>query len=555
MPQVDPSLTPDKRRSDILRDGAMIVLAGLLLCAPRLWAKSLWSPDQARYAEVAREMLVSGDYLVPRVYGQPETSYPPLYYWLIVLFSLAPGRVSASSATLPSLSAALGVSLLTYAIGRVLWNRRAALYSALILTLMAGFVGAAILSRADMTLVLLEVAALFLFIRWHRNQDSGPFPLAFYGALAGATLAKGPQAPLVVGGIVLVFLGIRRELRLLRRLRLLPGLLILLALTLPWYAWVWSATRQDYFLGESLSGFAGTLVTGGHARHPTMSYIGMIFARAFPWILFLPSALALIRRDEKAGSTTQEPGGAFAFLASWMVVIVAFYSVAASKRYYYVTAVYPALALAAGQCLARGTHFGASTSTFLRLPLAVLAVLAVGSELFLDLGPDRIGSFVLSPYRSGLRVVHLAALLAAAAGLLLLARERKGPWIPAILAGLAATVHLGSMAFYEIPKNSREEESGRRFVETLRRAILPGEGIYLFQEDIPSLPLHLDMECRVLSTPEALRAAKASREPFLVAVKAWRLPEATAILGSCRVVFREAIPDGGADLILLRPDP
>ena len=250
MPQVDPPLTLEKRRNDVLRDGAMIVLAGLLLCAPRLWAKSLWSPDQARYAEVAREMLVSGDYLVPRVYGKPETSYPPLYYWLIALFSLAPGRVCATSATLPSLSAALGVSLLTYGIGRVLWNRRAALYSALILTLMAGFVGAAILSRADMTLALLEVAALFLFIRWYRNEESRPFPLAFYGALAGATLAKGPQAPLVVGGIVLVFLGIRRELSLLRRLRLLPGLLVFLALTLPWYAWAWGATRQDYFLGE-----------------------------------------------------------------------------------------------------------------------------------------------------------------------------------------------------------------------------------------------------------------------------------------------------------------
>src|SRR5581483_10473322 len=194
------------------RDLALIVLAAAFVCGPRLWAKTLWSPDEARYAEASREMRASGDFLVPRVYGEPETSYPPLYYWLVALFSLPAGRVTAAAATLPSFAAGLGVALLTYATGRLLWDRRSALLSALILISTAGFVGPAILCRADMTMAFFELGALFLFLRWYRDRESARFPPAFYVSLAAATLAKGPQALLVVGGIVLAFLAARREL-------------------------------------------------------------------------------------------------------------------------------------------------------------------------------------------------------------------------------------------------------------------------------------------------------------------------------------------------------
>src|SRR5579862_3120654 len=417
MTEADVPTSPGRSPKEFLRDASLILLAGLLLGAPRLWAKSLWSPDEARYAEVAREMSVTGNYLIPRVYGEPETSYPPLYYWLIALSSLPPGRVSALSATLPSLLAALGVGLLTYGIGRTLWDRRSAFLSALVLMPMAGFVGPAILCRGDMTMVLLEVAALLFFTRWYRDRDSGAFPLAFYVALAGAVLVKGPQAVLIVGGIVLVFLGVRGELGLVRRLRLLPGLAVFLVLTLPWFVWAWRTTRQDFLLGESLSGFAGTLVPGGHSRRSWWTYLGVIAVRAFPWILFLPSALALIWRDERAGSIPRRPDGALAFLGSWIAVVLVFYTLAAAKRYYYVTAVYPAVALAVGRFWARGAGPGTVPASFLRLPLVALALLALGSELYLDLGPSRIGSFDLTSPRWGYHCLPVAALIAAAAGL------------------------------------------------------------------------------------------------------------------------------------------
>src|SRR6516164_5153997 len=102
---------------------------------------------------------------------------------------------------------------------------------------MAGFVGPAILCRADMTLAFFEAAAFLGFVAWYRNRESRPFPLGFYLALAAAILAKGLQAGVIVGGVVLAFLAARREHSLVRRLRLLPGLGLVLALTLPWFVW------------------------------------------------------------------------------------------------------------------------------------------------------------------------------------------------------------------------------------------------------------------------------------------------------------------------------
>jgi 4-amino-4-deoxy-L-arabinose transferase-like glycosyltransferase len=533
-------------RKEFLRDAALIVLAGLLVCGPRLWAKSLWSPDEARYAEVVREMRATGDYLTPRVYGEPETSYPPLYYWLLALFSLLPGRVGPLAATLPSLAAAVGLSLLTYRIGTALWDRRSGLLAALILTSMAGFVGPAILCRADMTLAFFEAAAFLGFVAWYRNRESRPFPLGFYLALAAAILAKGLQAGVIVGGVVLAFLAARREHSLVRRLRLLPGLGLVLALTLPWFVWVRLKTGQDFLLGESLSGFAGTLVPGGHGRRPVLNYIGVVFVRAFPWILFLPPALLLLRREELASA--RERGGAFAFLVSWFLVVFVFYSLAASKRHYYVTALYPVLALAVG----RLWGLGADART-LRIPLAALALLAVGSELYLDLSPGRIGSFEMAPFSGGFRILHVAAFGTAVAGLVLTVLGARERGILALLGGLLVLVHWGSIAYYEIPQAAADEAAGRRFVDTLRAAIRPGERIALFREDVPSVPLYLDRDCVVLRDAEAVRARRAAGEAFVVGVKEWRLPEVTAILGPAPVVFRETLPAGGAVLIFLRP--
>jgi 4-amino-4-deoxy-L-arabinose transferase-like glycosyltransferase len=539
-------------RREWLRDGALVVMAALLFCAPRLWAKSLWSPDEARYAEVAREMRASGDYLVPRVYGEPEASYPPLYYWLIALFSLPAGSVTALSASLPSLVAALGLGLATYALGRILWDRRSALLSALLLTSLGGFVGTAILCRADMTMVLLETVALLLFLRWYRSREGARFPMTFYAALAGAVLAKGPQAIIVVIAIIAIFLIVRRELGLIRQVRLVPGLAILVALTLPWYLWAWRATGLDYLLGESLSGFAGTLVAGGHSRRSPLAYVGVVLIRSFPWIFFLPPALAALRREERSDPPGRGSAGSFAFLVAWIAVVLAFYSLAASKRHYYVAAVYPPLALALGRFWARAPEPGGLSLRSLRVPLAALALVALGSELYLDLGPDHLGSFVLTPFRGGLHLLAPAVFLAAVAAWVLAGRAQGRPAVLPVLAGLVLAAHLGSMALYEIPQNLRDAAAGRRFVEALRGAVRPQDELYLFREDVPSIPLHLGRDCRVIADPALLRARP--KPPFVVAVKEWTLPEATLLLGPCRAVFRESIPSGGAVLIVLRPD-
>src|SRR6267142_881045 len=137
-----------------------IVLMACFLYLPCVWLRDLWNPDEPRYAEVAREMVARGDYLLPHLNGAVYGEKPPLFFWLGIVAGSLPGVPFASGTRLVSVLAALGTLLLTFRLGRRYGDPETGWLAALVLATSAMFVVHASSGVIDGTLTFLVVAAI-----------------------------------------------------------------------------------------------------------------------------------------------------------------------------------------------------------------------------------------------------------------------------------------------------------------------------------------------------------------------------------------------------------
>src|SRR5438105_6943211 len=266
--------------------------------------------DEPRYAQIAREMLhvhtqvcqqynagvlprglhlrdVEGSVrcldagtVTPILYGHPWLEKPALYYWRAMGFFMEFG-VSDWSARLPS---ATGAFLLIFMI--YLHMRRfrpgGQLDAAIITASCVAIVGFARGASTDM-----QLAAPFCIgmLGWYAWYETGKkfwlFDLYFFGA--AATLAKGPVAPFLGLGIILLFLGLRREWSAIRRTIWWPGVLLYLVMMLPWYIAVQRENPtfiEEFILNHNLKRFATDLY---QHRQPVWYYLVVILVGLMPW--------------------------------------------------------------------------------------------------------------------------------------------------------------------------------------------------------------------------------------------------------------------------------
>src|SRR5262245_25739746 len=116
-----------------VRDALLIIAAGAILLFTGLGRADLFNPDEPREAEMAREMLVSGDHVVPRLNGEPFLEKPPLFYWLVVTAYRAAGGPSEAAARVVPAIAGLLCLLMTWILARRILGETTALLAALIL--------------------------------------------------------------------------------------------------------------------------------------------------------------------------------------------------------------------------------------------------------------------------------------------------------------------------------------------------------------------------------------------------------------------------------------
>ena len=317
-----------------------------------LGAFGLLGADEPRYAQVAREMLDRSDWITPTLQGKAWLEKPVLYYWQAML-SFRTSGVSDRAARLP---AALDAAELIVIIYLFLWRfrRGSELDGALITASCAAVVGFARAAATDMPLAAAFAIALLAWYAWYESGWRG-YLAVFYIFLALGTLAKGPVAPALSAVILVLFVAAKRDWRALPRTLWIPGIVLFLAVMLPWYIAV-QLRNPEFFrvfiLEHNLARFSQNLY---HHRQPFWFYLPVFLLAIMPWTVVLVVAVServrLIWSEGKEAFSSTEDSWPL-FLLIWMLVPILFFSASQSKLPGYILPAVPAATLLVAEYLA-----------------------------------------------------------------------------------------------------------------------------------------------------------------------------------------------------------
>ncbi|MDH3265589.1 MAG: glycosyltransferase family 39 protein [Gammaproteobacteria bacterium] len=337
-----------------------VLLAAVLARLLTLSAYPLYDTTEARYAEIARLMVVSGDWITPQIdMGVPFWAKPPLSTWLTAASFKMLG-FSEFAARLPAFLLMLVTALVTFRFGRTLFSDKAAIVAcAILFTSALGFVAAgAVMTDAALLLsTTLSLASFGLLIR-------EPNSIARYGFFVGlglGLLAKGPIALLLVGLPVLIWtLWFRKLLWLWHEIPWLSGSALMLVIAVPWYllAEINTPGFLEYFLiGEHWlrfveSGWQGDLYGSAHAQPRGTIWLYAI-AAALPWSIF---AIYAIAKGFKSRSISTSLTPVQGLLLLWALAPILFFTFAGNILAAYVLPGLPAFALLLGDWLSRRSY-------------------------------------------------------------------------------------------------------------------------------------------------------------------------------------------------------
>jgi 4-amino-4-deoxy-L-arabinose transferase-like glycosyltransferase len=291
--------------------------------------------DEPRYAQIAREMLERNDYVTPTLNGVAWLEKPALYYWR-AMFAFETFGVKDWAARLPSATFALGmIAVIFFHMRR--FRPGAQLDAALITASCAAVIGFARGASTDMQLAAPFTVAMLGWYAWYETGKK-IWLIDLYFFLAIATLAKGPVAPFLGGAIVLLFGLLRRDIKAALLTLWLPGVLLYVAIVLPWFVAVQLKNPQFlhvFIFEHNLERFATN--TFQH-RQPFWYYVPVLLLSLIPWTFFaIPALLDAFRsclKDWRLPKTSDDRTliDSFPeFLVIWTVLPIVFFSISQSK--------------------------------------------------------------------------------------------------------------------------------------------------------------------------------------------------------------------------------
>lgn len=462
---------PASRRRGIAWLSPFLPIAAVILWFSGLGSRPLGEPDEGRYAEVAREMFYSGDWLTPRLDGFHFFDKPVLHYWATAIVYSVFGVHEWTARLWVALTALMAIAVSGWAAGRLHGRFTGWLAAAVLGSNLLFFAGAQI-NTLDMDVAAFLAIAIGFFMvaqfdpRGLRQRTL--LNLLGWSGLALATLSKGLIGLVFPALAIAVFILWERSAAILGRLNIGWGLMLLLAIAAPWYVAICVRHPdffQYFFINEHFSRFLSNVDDRGQ---PVWFFAAVTLAGLFPWLVFLPS---------RAGSwkelCTATPANRF--LIVWTIVVLTFFSCSHSKLPLYILPIFPALAILLAQRIAGMTAHALSRRFVLMVVLsAALALVAISLPMdtrhlsqHTSLHPVLIG------FASGLGV--LALLGAAAAMALWLGTRRRFVLAPFALGCLcvwqALFMHVGTSA-------AADELSARPVAEIMLPHLRPDTEVF-----------------------------------------------------------------------------
>jgi 4-amino-4-deoxy-L-arabinose transferase-like glycosyltransferase len=366
------------------------VALGLTLTVPSLFTRDLWNPDEPRYAEIAREMRLLGDYLVPHLGGEIYAEKPPLFFWLsAILQAWGAGLVAGR---IVSAAAAIGTLLVTRALARLWFPERTATAAALILGSSFLFAWVGRVGVLDVPLAFCTTLAVYGFHR-HR-RDGGPWIALYYAGMGLATLTKGPVGILVpvLAAASSHYAGLPRRARAARHPHLLWGPLLTAGIVAAWLVPALHHGGAAYADTILYRQNLGRIVSSWSHRQPWYYYLENLPPCFYPWIVFVPWAVVDRWRHPPRADRARWRG-----LVLWLGAGLIVFSLISGKRERYLLPLFPPLAILVAGLLERALEPGPSRDT--RSPwFARLFLITHGSLALVGLGPLALALVGAGPF-------------------------------------------------------------------------------------------------------------------------------------------------------------
>jgi 4-amino-4-deoxy-L-arabinose transferase-like glycosyltransferase len=360
--------TPILSRSGLLA----LFLAFTVIWFGSLDYRKLIQPDEGRYAEIAREMATSGNFITPRLNGIKYFEKPPLQYWTTAATFKLFGENEWTARIWPGLTGFLSVLLAFITANRLFGQRTALLASA---TLGSGLFTVLIghINTLDMGLsFFLQLALTGMIFANHEdtaNRNRRKWMLLVWAALALAMLTKGLLCLVVCGASLVLYSLLARDFSPWKRLELARGIPLFLAITAPWFVAVSLANPEFphfFFIHEHFERF----LTKEHGRYqPAWYFFAILLVGTLPWTLMTLQGWLTAWGRERSGEFQPQR-----FLFIWAAVILGFFSASSSKLPSYILPMAPALAILTGVFLANVRRKTLLTHIALIIPVAAAAV-------------------------------------------------------------------------------------------------------------------------------------------------------------------------------------
>lgn len=444
-------------------DFAWLIGLALLLIATGIGLRDPWPADEPRFALIARDMVTSGDWLVPRVGGDLYADKPPLYFWLLALSLTATGSPRIAF-LLPSLLSAIGCIVLVYDLARRMWSREVGLIAGTLLLLTAQFVWQARQAQIDATLCFFTTLSLYGLMRHLLLGPSWRWHAVGWAAAGCGVITKGVGfLPLL---ILVPWLVLRARWRIgfppVHAAKWLAGPLAFIGVVSSWLVPMLFAARADLALAAYRDEIlfvqtAARYVDAWHHVRPFWYFIAQVIPLLWlPLIALLPWLVPRWREAWRG----RDPRVVLPLL--WAAIVVVFFSLSAGKRGVYVLPALPAFVLACAPYLSELSRIANVRRVVFGLAVAT-GIACAGAVVYAHFA-ETLRAQLIATY--GLDAIGPALLIASTAIVLAVLLRPRYAFVAygGVILGALLVV-----SFWVNPAMN-DARSGARFVRQLERA-------------------------------------------------------------------------------------
>jgi 4-amino-4-deoxy-L-arabinose transferase-like glycosyltransferase len=461
----------------------LILLLAVVWFGP-LDYRALIKSDEGRYAEIAREMHVTGDWTTPRLNGLKYFEKPALQYWATAAAYGVFGESEFAARLWPALTGFLTILFAGFAARRVFGDVYA-LPVAAVLASALWWNGMSHINSLDAGVASFLAMAVFALLLAQRDgigrNAERNWMLACWAAMALAVLSKGLIGLILPGGALVAYTLLARDWALWRRLHIVPGLVLFLAIAAPWFVAVTRANPEFFHFFFIHEHFERFLTTTHRRGAPWWYFVPVLLASVLPWLPALPGAVAAaVRRG------AQRNGFRPALLALvWAVVIFLFFSASSSKLRSYILPLVPALALLIGLWLPGARRWLVMTIAGFALALGAAGVaIAPFGARFAD------EAWMVEAYRTFWHWIGAGSALVLIGALALIIFELRGRRLAGILS-LAFATCAGTLIAASGHEAVGRLTSAREVVRAVGTQFAPDQPFYSVRYYDQTLPFYL----------------------------------------------------------------